>query len=225
MSKNNKRNEIIKVISEQGILPLFYHDDLEVSKNVIQALYQGGFRAIEYTNRGNKALGNFKAIKEFTEKLMPDLYVGIGTIKTWEEGKSFLDAKADFIVSPIVDENLGDFCYENGVLWIPGCFSPTEVHVAQTHHAGIVKLFPSNGLHPEFLSAIRSVFPSQLFMPTGGVELEEEQIKSWFKAGVCAVGLGSNLIKREVLETKNYVQLRAKSEDALTFVNKVRGLL
>lgn len=216
------KEKVIQAIQAQGILPLFYHDDLTVSIEVVRSLYASGVRAIEYTNRGKNALVNFKSLKEFASAEMSDLYLGIGTVKTRQDAISFLDVGADYIVCPILNEEVGSLCYEKGVLWIPGCFSPTEIFRAQQHHADIIKLFPANVLTRSFLTSIRSIFPDQLFIPTGGVEMEADQINKWFKAGVCAVGLGSNLIKGSLLEKRDYAQLKQLSIEALRLIKENR---
>src|SRR5690606_21485865 len=136
----------------------------------------------------------FKALLAARDKDMPGLYLGIGTIKTEEQARNFIDAGADFIVAPTINTKVGELAHQAGLLWIPGCMTPTEIALAQQAEAALIKLFPANILGPDFLSAIRPLFKDQLFMPTGGVDLEIGNLSSWFKAGVCAVGMGSKLI-------------------------------
>ncbi len=217
----NKETAIV-AIREQGLLPLFYYEDAEVSLEIVRALYRGGVRVFEYTNRGKAALENFKFLKEALKTEMQDLFLGIGTIKNTNELNDFLAAGADFIVCPVVDLEVGRLTHEAGLLWIPGCMTPTEINIAHQYGAGIIKLFPANILGPEYLSSIRELFQGQLFVPTGGVEIDEANIDSWFKAGVCAVGMGSKLVSKKIVENREYDNLFSLTTKALEIINKVK---
>ncbi|GHA74809.1 bifunctional 4-hydroxy-2-oxoglutarate aldolase/2-dehydro-3-deoxy-phosphogluconate aldolase [Pontibacter akesuensis] len=212
----------LQAIVNQGLLPLFFYEDAEVSLEIIKTLYTAGIRTLEYTNRGPAALDNFTYLKSELNKEHQDLHLGIGTIKTAEEANAFIKAGADYIVAPIVDPKVGNIAYEASLLWIPGCFTPTEIHVAQQAQAALIKLFPANILGPVFLSSIKELFPGQLFIPTGGVELDKDNISTWFKAGVCAVGMGSKLISKDVLAQRQYEKLHAQTQQALELVKTSR---
>ena len=215
------KNAILQSILDQGILPLFYWDSAEVSIEVTRVLYKAGVRALEYTNRGKAALDNFRALKKAFTIEAPDLYLGIGTIKTADEARAFIEAGADFIVAPIVNPEVAAVAAQSDMLWIPGCMTPTEIHQAQQLQAAVIKIFPANILGPEFVSSIRELFPGQLFIPTGGVELNKANIDAWFKAGVCAVGMGSKLISKDILKNKQYDVLYKHTMTALELVNDV----
>jgi 2-dehydro-3-deoxyphosphogluconate aldolase/(4S)-4-hydroxy-2-oxoglutarate aldolase len=212
---------ILKSILDQGMLPLFYWESAEVSIEVTRVLYKAGVRALEYTNRGKAALENFRAMKKIFAVEAPDLYLGIGTIKTADEAKAFIEAGADFIIAPIVNPEVAAVAAKADMLWIPGCMTPTEIHQAQQLQAAVIKIFPANILGPEFVSSIRELFPGQLFIPTGGVELNKANIDAWFKAGVCAVGMGSKLISKEILKNKQYDVLYKQTVTALGLVSDV----
>jgi 2-dehydro-3-deoxyphosphogluconate aldolase/(4S)-4-hydroxy-2-oxoglutarate aldolase len=216
-----KKETILQSILDQGMLPLFYWDSAEVSIEVTRVLYKAGVRALEYTNRGKAALENFRAMKKAFTIEAPDLYLGIGTIKTAEEAKAFIEAGADFIVAPIVNPEVAAVTAKADMLWIPGCMTPTEIHQAQQLQAAVIKIFPANILGPEFVSSIRELFPGQLFIPTGGVELNKANIDAWFKAGVCAVGMGSKLISKDILKNKQYDVLYKHTVTALELVSDV----
>lgn len=220
MIKNKETT--IAAIKNQGMLPLFYYEDPQVSLEIVRALYKGGVRVFEYTNRGEAALENFKFLKETLKTEMQDLFLGIGTIKNTTELKDFLAIGADFIVCPVVDLEVGKLTHEAGLLWIPGCMTPTEINAAHQFGAGIIKLFPANILGPEYLSSIKELFQGQLFVPTGGVEIDETNISNWFKAGVCAVGMGSKLVSKKILENKAYDELYSLTTKAFEIINKVK---
>jgi len=212
------KKAVLNAILSQGILPLYFYEDAEVTVQIARTLYQGGIRVLEYTNRGKQALDNFKALKKAQKKEMPDLNVGIGTIKNISEAEAFVDAGADFIVAPTISGEVAKVAQKHKLLWIPGCMTPTEIYAAQKHGAELVKIFPANILGPAFISSIKELFPGLLFMPSGGVELNGENISDWFHAGVSAVALGSKLISRDVLENKRYDKLLADTETALELV-------
>lgn len=214
---------ILQQILDQGMLPLFYTDSAQVSVEIIRTLYKAGVRVLEYTNRGEAALENFKVLKKTFVVEAPDMSLGIGTIKTKQQANDFIEAGADFIVAPIVNPEVARICEQKNMLWIPGCMTPTEIHTAQQNQAALIKIFPANILGPEFISSIRELFGGQLFMPTGGVELNRDNISTWFKAGVCAVGMGSKLISKTVLEKEQYDSLYTNTIEALQLVKSSRN--
>lgn len=218
------KQAILDTILNQGMLPLFFYENPEVSLQIVCTLYKAGVRVMEYTNRAKEAFENFKVLKAAQESEMPDLYLGIGTIKTAEDATKFIKAGADFIVSPIINTEVAEIANKHKMLWIPGCMTPTEIHLAQQHDAALIKIFPANVLGPAFIMAISDVFRGQLFMPTGGVELNRDNISGWFRAGVAAVGMGSKLITRHILQNQLYDQLYSDTVNALQLLQTARQL-
>ncbi|MBO9562398.1 MAG: bifunctional 4-hydroxy-2-oxoglutarate aldolase/2-dehydro-3-deoxy-phosphogluconate aldolase [Niastella sp.] len=214
---------IIRKIAEQGMLPLYFHADPSVSVEVLKALYAAGIHAVEYTNRGEAALENFKLLKETRDRELPEMLLGIGTIKRKKDAKAFMKAGADFIIAPGMIEEVAEAVHKEEMLWIPGCMTPTEIIKAEEAGAKLVKLFPGNLLGPAFVSAIKELFPDLYFMPTGGVEVNKENLAGWFKSGVVAVGMGSKLITKDILEKKEYETLINKTKEAIALVQEVRG--
>lgn len=219
----DKKTELLRIIPEQGILPLYFYKDTEVSLGVLRSLYNAGIRTVEYTNRGEAALKNFKEMRQLCDSELKGMYLGIGTIKNAESAKAFIDAGADYIISPGLVEDAAKIADENNMLWVPGCMTPTEVINAEQLGAKFVKLFPGNILGPAFLSAIKELFPEVMFMPTGGVDLDKENIAGWFKAGVSAVGMGSKLISKALLEAKDYAKIESLTKEALEIVKSVKS--
>lgn len=220
----SKKQHSLNQILEQGTLPLFFYPDAEVSLEIMRTIYKAGVRVFEYTNRGPEALENFKLLRKTANEEMPDLELGIGTIKSVKEAQDFLAAGADFLVSPIVNPKVGQMALEADLLWVPGCMTPTEIYLAQENQAALIKLFPANILGEAFLTSIKELFPGQLFIPTGGVELTEENISGWFKAGVSAVGLGSKLISKNIMEQKLYDELFYATKEAHELVKSCRPI-
>ncbi len=219
----SKKNELLQLIPQQGILPLFFHKDPEVSIQVLKALYNAGIRAVEYTNRGEAALANFKLMKQLCESEMKDLYLGIGTMKNAEMAKTFIDAGADYLICPGWVPEVAEVANQHDMLWVPGCMTPSEIIAAENKGARMIKLFPGNVLGPGFMSAIKELFPQLLFMPTGGVELERDNIAGWFKAGVCAVGMGSKLITKPLLEAKQYDQITQATREVMAIIKSIQA--
>ena len=203
-------------------MPLFFHQEEEVSVNILRALYAAGVKTIEYTNRGEAALRNFAKLREVCDKELGGMYLGVGTIKDAKAAQAFADAGADYIISPGLVEEVVEVSEKNGLLWVPGCMTPSEIIRAENLGAKFIKLFPGNILGPAFLSSIKVLFPNLLFMPTGGVELTKESIGGWFKAGVCAVGMGSQLVSKDVMDGKKYAELTESTKQAIAIVNASR---
>jgi 2-dehydro-3-deoxyphosphogluconate aldolase/(4S)-4-hydroxy-2-oxoglutarate aldolase len=218
----DKKAELLKLVPEQGILPLYFHKDPTVSIGLLKALYAAGIKTVEYTNRGEAALSNFREMKKVCENELKGMYLGVGTIKNAESAKAFIDAGADYIISPGLVEDAAEVADQNNMLWVPGCMTPTEIIRAEKLGAKFVKLFPGNILGPSFLSGIKALFPDLLFMPTGGVDTSRENISGWFKAGVCAVGMGSNLVTKDIMENREYDLLTENTMKVLETVNSCR---
>jgi 2-dehydro-3-deoxyphosphogluconate aldolase/(4S)-4-hydroxy-2-oxoglutarate aldolase len=218
-----KKEQILLALLDQKVLPLYYHDDAETSIGVLNALYDAGIRLVEYTNRGEKALVNFVAMKKVMKKKMPGMFLGIGTIKTRKAAKKFIDAGADFIICPTVNKDVAKEVKASGLLWIPGCMTATEISIAEEAGATMVKIFPGNILGPSYISSIRELFPDVRFMPTGGVEVEEKNLKSWFASGVVAVGMGSKLVTKDMMQNKEYDKIKTLASKALHMVREVTG--
>src|SRR4029079_1007138 len=194
-------------IVQQGILPLYFNSDETVSVEVLRAIFKAGIRAVEYTNRGEAALSNFKKLVEVKNKEMRDMFLGVGTIKTLQQAENYINAGADFMVSPGLIPEVVDYANNKNIFYAPGCMTPSEIIAAENKGITFIKLFPGNMLGPEFLSSIKEIFPKLLFMPTGGVDITRENIESWFKAGVCAVGMGSKLISKKLMEERDYTAI------------------
>ena len=217
------KEETITLIQQQRILPLFYHADIEVCKGVIDVLYTAGIRAVEFTNRGGNALQNFVQLSLIVQERWQALQLGIGTILNLQDAQAFINAGVAFVVCPGVISAVAKAVHDADLLWIPGCLTPTEIITAKEHGAKLVKIFPGNLVGPAYISAIKEVFSDVLFMPTGGVEVNEANIGAWFKAGVCAVGLGSKVISKESLANKDYAGIKQLITEAMNIVEKIKS--
>lgn len=218
----NKKDPIIKVISEQGLVPLYFHPDPDTSVEIMKALYAAGVRVIEYTNRGQEAMDNLEILKRVAKKDCKGLLLAMGTVMDGEAAEKALHAGADFLISPGYSKEVLAVAHHHERLWIPGCMTPSELMRAS--HAGIkmVKLFPGNLLGPGFVSSVKELFPELLFMPTGGVEPEEGNLKAWFGAGVSAVGIGSKLITKSLIQQKSFAELTTQTAKLIDHIKAIR---
>jgi 2-dehydro-3-deoxyphosphogluconate aldolase/(4S)-4-hydroxy-2-oxoglutarate aldolase len=217
-----KKQQITAAIVQQGILPLYFNADETISLEVMKALYNAGIKAIEYTNRGDSAFRNFKKMLQLRNAQMPDLLLGVGTIKNMQQATAYLNAGADFLVSPGFVKEVADHCVANDVFYAPGCMTPTEIIAAENAGLHFIKLFPGNMLGIEFLTTIKDVFPKLLFMPTGGVDTTKESIESWYKAGVCAVGMGSKLVSKKLMEANDYAAIKTATKAVMEIISSVK---
>lgn len=219
----NKKEELLALIPKQGILPLFFNKDADVCIHILKALYAAGIRTVEYTNRGEAALKNFSKMKEVCNAELSGMYLGIGTIKDAASAKAFIDAGADYIISPGLVEDVVKVAEQHNMLWVPGCMTPTEIIRAEQLGAKVIKLFPGNILGTGFLTAIKELFPNLMFMPTGGVDVDKENLSGWFKAGVSAVGMGSKLISKPIMEAQDYGKIESLTKEVMTTIQSVRS--
>jgi len=210
-------------IVQQGILPLYFNADETVSIEVLRAVYRAGIRAVEYTNRGEAALNNFKTLIKVKNGEMPDMFLGVGTIKTLQQAESYIDVGADFLVSPGIVPEVIDYASSKNIFYAPGCMTPSEIIAAENKGVLFIKLFPGNLLGSEFVSSVKEIFPKLLFMPTGGVDTTQENLEAWFKAGVCAVGMGSKLISKKLMEEKDYTAIEKNTNVVLDMIQKIKG--
>ncbi|WP_241285424.1 bifunctional 4-hydroxy-2-oxoglutarate aldolase/2-dehydro-3-deoxy-phosphogluconate aldolase [Chryseobacterium arthrosphaerae] len=208
-------SEILQKIKDQKIVPLFYNESFEVSKNIIKALYEAGIRVIEYTNRGHQALENFTKLKEISHTEFPGLLLGIGTVKNIKEMDDYAHAKADFIITPVISEALVKHALERNILLIPGCFTPSDINIAYQNGLKLVKIFPADALGKKYIKSVQPVFPGMSFMPTGGINAKFEDIMEWLNGGAIAAGLGSALIGKDC----NEEELTRKTQNLLQQLN------
>lgn len=190
--------ETLQVLKEKPLVPLFYNEDLDVCKSLITACYKGGVRVIEFTNRGEKAIDVFRELLEWSQTHFPKLILGIGTIKSVEMAEKFIAIGANFIVTPVLDIEVGDSCKKNNVPWIPGCGTLTEMFTAHKNGAALVKAFPINALGgATYIKSVLAPCPELKIMPSGGIKATQQDVKQYLDAGVYCVGVGSSLFVKE----------------------------
>jgi len=190
------RIQVAETMKQTGLVPLFYNSDIEISKKVVKAVYDGGARLLEFTARGDFAHEVFGALNKYVLKKLPGMIMGVGSVTDAASASRYMALGANFIVTPVLREDIALICNRRKVLWSPGCGSLTEIARAEELGCEIVKLFPGGIYGPDFVKAIKGPQPWTSIMPTGGVSPTKESLESWFKAGVTCVGMGSKLIKK-----------------------------
>ena len=219
----SKSQQVSDAIVKQGMLPLYFNADETTSIETLRALYSAGITALEYTNRGDAALANFKKMVAVRNADMPGLLLGVGTIKNLQQAEDYMQAGADFLVSPGFVKEVADYAVSKDIFYAPGCMTPSEIIAAENAGIKFIKLFPGNMLGSEFLSGIKDIFPKLLFMPTGGVDTTKENIEGWFKAGVCAVGMGSKLISKKLMEARDYATIELETIKVLELIKTIKN--
>ncbi len=216
------RIEVATLMKETGMVPLFYHPDVEIGKKVLKACYDGGARLMEFTARGDFAHEVFSALNKYVIKELSGMAMGVGSITDAAAASQYIQMGANFIVTPSLREDIAVVCNRRKILWSPGCGSLTEINRAEELGCEIIKLFPGSTYGPGFVKAIRGPQPWTNIMPTGGVSTEESNLRGWFNAGVTCVGMGSKLISKEILEKQDYKKLEEDVRSALQTIKSVR---
>jgi len=217
------RIEVALKMKETGMIPVFYNKDAEVCKNVVKACYDGGIRVFEFTNRGDFAHEVFNEINKWAIKACPEMIMGVGSVIDQGTASLYIQIGTNFIVSPLIDEDMAKVCNRRKIAWSPGCGSVTEINRAHELGAEVVKIFPGSSVGgPDFVSGVKGPMPWASIMPTGGVSPDEANLKGWFKAGVHCVGMGSQLFPKDVIESENYQVITDKCIEALAIIKKLR---
>lgn len=216
------RIQVYHTIQNAPMVPVFYHKDIEVSKQVLKACYLGGVRAFEFTNRGDFAHEIFAELNKWSLKECPEMILGIGSIVDPGTASLYLQLGANFIVGPLLNPEIFKVCNRRGVAYMPGCGSVSEVGYAQELGAEFVKVFPGDVVGTSFVKGVKAPMPWTNMMVTGGVAPTEDNLKKWFHAGVACVGMGSNLFPKEVIEAKQWDKITDLCKEAFSFIKKVK---
>ncbi|MCR5518710.1 MAG: bifunctional 4-hydroxy-2-oxoglutarate aldolase/2-dehydro-3-deoxy-phosphogluconate aldolase [Bacteroidales bacterium] len=221
MAKYNKI-QTLTAMFETGIVPVFYNGNLEISKNVLKACYDGGIRAFEFANRGDFAQEVFGELVKYANKELPGMIVGIGSVVDPGTAALYIQLGANFVVGPLFNPAVAPICNRRNIPYAPGCGSVSEVGAAQEAGCDLCKVFPGDVLGPAFVKGLRAPMPWSQLMVTGGVKPNRENLEGWFKAGVSCVGMGSNLFPKDVIAAGEWSKISELCRDALAIVKEVR---
>ncbi|KOY51372.1 bifunctional 4-hydroxy-2-oxoglutarate aldolase/2-dehydro-3-deoxy-phosphogluconate aldolase [Polaribacter dokdonensis] len=217
------RLEVAQVMKDTGLVPLFFNSDIEVSKKVLKACYDGGARLLEFTARGDFALEVFTALTKYAIAELPGMIMGVGSVTDAAAASLYMQNGANFIVTPVLREDIALVCNRRKVLWSPGCGSLTEIARAEELGCEIVKLFPGGIYGPDFVKAIKGPCQWTSIMPTGGVSPTRENLEGWFNAGVTCVGMGSKLIAKDANGNFDLDKIESMTKQALDIIKDLRS--
>ena len=220
------RLSVYNTLIEDGLASLFYHQDVEIAVRIVGTLAEGGSRVIEFTNRGDFALEVFAALVRYAAAHYPDVILGVGTVEDAPTAALYLAHGANFIVAPNFSEDVARLCNRRKVGYIPGCGTVTEISTAEEWGAEIVKLFPGESVGgPDFVKAVLAPRPFSRLMPSGGVTADESNLSTWFKAGVACVGMGSQLVRRDWVQSGSFDAIRDQTRATLDTIKRIRAQL
>ncbi len=215
--------QVLTAMKETGMIPVFYHKDTEVAKNVLKACYEGGVRAFEFTNRGDFAHEVFRDLMKYVVKECPGMILGVGSIVDAPTATLYIQMGANFIVGPLFNPEIAKVANRRLIPYIPGCGSVSEVGFAQEAGCDICKVFPGDVLGTGFVKGLKAPMPWSDLMVTGGVKPEEANLKGWFNAGVSCVGMGSNLFPAELIKVNDWAGITKLCHDTLAIIKKTRN--
>jgi 2-dehydro-3-deoxyphosphogluconate aldolase/(4S)-4-hydroxy-2-oxoglutarate aldolase len=216
------RIEVANAMASTGLVPLFFHNDVELGKKIIKACYDGGARLMEFTSRGDFAFEVFGALNKYALSELPGMIIGVGSVTDAAAASLYMQLGANFIITPVLREDIALICNRRKVLWSPGCASLTEIARAEELGCEIVKLFPGDIYGPQFVKGIKGPCPWTSIMPTGGVTTDKVNLKSWFDSGVTCVGIGSQLISQVVIENQDFLGLENTVRNTLENIKQIR---
>lgn len=218
------RLQVLMTVVETGLVPVFYQQNVDTARKIIDACLAGGARVIEFTNRGDFALDVFAALSKHYAAAQPALVLGVGSIVDAPTAALYIANGANFVVGPVFNEEIARLCNRRKIAYMPGCGTLTEISRAEESGVEIVKVFPGETVGgPAFVKAVLAPCPWTRIMPTGGVEATQESISAWFKAGVCCVGMGSNLIVKKDVESDNFAAITARVRQVLDWIKAAKG--
>lgn len=221
--KKYSRPEIALKLKDSGLIPLFYNANSEIVKNVMQACYKGGARFFEFTSRGEFAHEVFADVVKFSRENCPEMIIGVGSVTDAASASLYMSLGAEFVVSPVLRQDIAKICNRRKIHYLPGCGTLQEICTAEELGCEIIKLFPASVYGPGFVKAIKGPQPWTSLMPSGGVTTEEDNLRTWFKAGVFCVGMGSSLINKDHIEKADYAGLQKNVEDVLKIISEVKN--
>lgn len=215
--------QTLTVMQNTGMVPVFYHKDIEIAKQVLKACYEGGVRAFEFTNRGDFAQEVFAGLVKFATTECPEMILGVGSIVDAPTAALYIQLGANFVVGPLFNPEIAKVCNRRLIPYTPGCGSVSEVGFAQEMGCDLCKIFPAGNVGgPSFVKNMKAPMPWSMLMVTGGVEPTSDNLSGWMKAGVTCVGMGSNLFPSEVIKASNWKFITEKCVEALAIIASVR---
>jgi 2-dehydro-3-deoxyphosphogluconate aldolase/(4S)-4-hydroxy-2-oxoglutarate aldolase len=212
------RADVTQAVEAMGVVAVIRLKDPAKLRAVVDALAEGGVRALEVTMT---VPGAVDLIRSLAPTMPAGFLLGAGTITDAEMARAVIDAGARYVVSPVFRRAVISACHERDVPVMPGCFSPTEILDAHDAGADIIKVFPATMLGPQFLKDVRAPLPQVKLMPTGGVTLDNAG--DWIRAGAVAVGVGSALVDAKAIDAGRFDVIAANARKVIANVAAARS--
>lgn len=213
-----RRQQVMQLVEETGVVAVIRLSDPEGLRGVVDALIDGGVRALEVTMTVPRAVS---LIEELAAGMPPGFALGAGTVLDAATARQVILAGAQFIVSPTLRPAVIEMCHRYDVASMPGCFSPTEILTAWEAGADVVKVFPATALGPGYIKDIHGPLPQVRLMPTGGVS--KDNAGEWIAAGAVALGVGTSLVDRTAVAAGRFDVITANARHFTEAVRQARG--
>jgi 2-dehydro-3-deoxyphosphogluconate aldolase/(4S)-4-hydroxy-2-oxoglutarate aldolase len=217
------KHEVLGKLLDSGLLPVFYNDDLEISKKIVKACADGGAKVVEFTNRGDFAYLVFTELAKWCKKELPNVTIGVGTIMEPETAGLYINCGAKLIVAPTFNPEVAKICNRRKVPYVPGCLTPTEISNAEEMGVDVIKVFPGSSVGPHFIKSVLGPMASSKLMPSGGVEPNKDNIAGWIKAGAACLNMGSNLVSKELVEKGDFEGITKLVAQCVSWIREARG--
>jgi len=219
------RHDVIASLLDVGLLPVFYNGNIDVAENVVRACAEGGAKVMEFTNRGDRAYQVFSELSRYCTSEIPNLVIGVGTIVDPATAALYINCGANFIVGPVLNEEIAKVCNRRKVAYIPGCITPSEISRAEELGVSIIKVFPAKVVTSAFVKALLGPCPWSRLMPSGGVKATKEDVFNWIESGAAALNMGSNLISKDLVKAGDYDAIRKRVKQCIQWVREARASL
>ncbi|WP_085506131.1 bifunctional 4-hydroxy-2-oxoglutarate aldolase/2-dehydro-3-deoxy-phosphogluconate aldolase [Thalassobacillus devorans] len=212
------KEALLERLVSSGIVAVVRKVDTEKVHHVVQAFVDGGVSSIEITMESEGAV---RIIRELKERYGDTVLVGAGTVLNKDQAKEAIDAGSDFVFAPTLDKETIEYTRSQGVIMIPGVFTPTEIYQAYQWGANMVKVFPATVVGPQFFKDVNGPLGHIQKMPTGGINLEN--LGDFLRAGAVAAGVGGSLVNKTMIEQEDWQGLKELAKNYVDKVAEVRS--
>jgi len=217
------RLDVLRTMIDVGVVPVFYNGDIGTVKNIVTACSEGGAKVIEFTNRGDFAVEVFGEMEKFCREKYPELVTGVGSVLDPVSAGMYIARGANFIVGSVLNADVAKLCNRRKIPYSPGCGSASEISYAEELGCEIIKIFPGGLVGgPAFVKSVKGPTPWTSIMPTGGVDITEESLRAWFEAGVSCVGIGSKLIRKDLVAAEDWDGIRENVKNTVGLIKEIR---
>lgn len=219
------KQDVIFQMKQIGLVPVFYHPDVDVLMQVVDISYKSGLRVFEFMHqRDNKGPRLFNYIHERIQNY-PGIILGAGTVLDATMTERYIQVGAQFIASPFLRPEMAEVCRQHNILWMPGCTTISDINWAKSLGASVIGVLPGNILGPEFIQQVKQEYPDLEFIPSGILDLHQAALSKWFEAGSLCIKLGAPLFPKEAITLKDWGMVEKAIFGHLKNISKIRATL